>query len=387
MKMADFIEQDLEDILQEWEEFAKEQRPGSVGLSPEELRDLVEAVLRSVTEDMRTGESEEQRHKKSRGGRSPDPDRQVIETARGHAADRLTQGFTLNQLVAEYRALRASVIRRWRKQVPKVRQGDVEELIRFNEAIDETLSEAVGWYNARLEDARDLLNGVLAHDLRSPLGAILTSAELLLHDDDLDGRQTRTALRMRNSASRIQSMLSDLLDFTRTRLGTGLPMKAEDSSMERIIGVVVEEQRAAYPEIRIREEASGDLSGRWDPSRIEQMLENLTTNAVKHGEGSPVTVAAKGLNGSVSVSVHNQKGTISNEEQRVIFDPLRRVAIQRRRDHSGGAGLGLGLYIARQIAEAHEGSIDVESSPEAGTTFTVRLPRRPKASAATAGLT
>lgn len=260
-------------------------------------------------------------------------------------------------------------------------------LTRFNEAIDESLAEAVSWYTARIEDARELLNGVLAHDLRSPLGAVLTSAEVLLRDDDLNAQQMRTVVRVRNGATRMRTMISDLLDFTRTRLGTGLPMAIDESNIEMIVRDVCEEQRALHPDVTIRCESSGNLTGRWDSSRMAQMLANLIGNAVEHGGRSSVTVIAEGQNDAVALKVRNEGGAIPEEEQRVIFDPLRRAVVKDREGRPTGDGLGLGLYIARQIAEAHGGTIEVNSSEDEGTTFTVRVPRQPEKSAQTGGLT
>jgi signal transduction histidine kinase len=296
-------------------------------------------------------------------------------------------GFTLNQLITEYRALRAIIVRRWRAEIGQAGADELEELSRFNEAIDDSLSEAVDWYNARAEDARVLLNGVLAHDLRSPLGAILMSAETLLHDETLNHRWMRAAVRIRNSGTRIERMVNDLLDFTRTRLGTGLPIDLAENDMERIVQQVVEEQRAFHPDASIDCETSGELTGCWDSARIEQLLGNLIANAVEHGGSSPVTVTAEELNGEIAVRIHNENGFIPEQEQNVIFDPLRRAAVRHREHERRDTGLGLGLYIACQIAEAHGGAIEVDSSPEEGTTFEVRLPREHHKGAATAGMT
>lgn len=387
MHLSDFIENHIDSILREWEKVAERQRPGATSMSRKELRDMAGDILRAVAHDMRLEQSEEIRHERSLGKRPEKQGPAVTESARGHAQGRLSQGFTLNQLVAEYRALRASVIRRWRAEVGASDERQLEQLTRFNEAIDQSLADSVNWYNARIEDARVMLNGILAHDLRGPLGAVLMSTEVFLHDDSLSDLQMRTAVRIRNSSRRMETMINDLLDFTRTRLGTGLPVELGDYDMGRIIRDVVEEHRAFHPAATVNCEPSGDLSGCWDHARIEQMLGNLIGNAIEHGGDSPVTVTAKQLNSEIAVSVHNEEGFIPQEEQRVIFDPMQRAAVRHGEERPGTAGLGLGLYIACQIAEAHGGVIDLDSSPERGTTFTVRLPRRREKGAGTAGMT
>lgn len=385
MSMADFIEDNEQAILADWQRFAGSLLPAAEGLTGQQLRNLAQQILSSVVADMRTGQTEKARGEKSRGDLQGDRS-SLGRTAKGHAAERLTAGFTLNQLVAEYRALRASIIKRWRAAHDGALNDEaLEELTRCNEAIDESLAESVGWYNSRIEEARELLNGVLAHDLRNPLGSILAGVEVLLLDESLRPQHTATAVRIRNSGRRMQTMINDLLDFTRTRLGTGLPIDISHHDLGRIVVGVVEELRTYHPETHLHCTISGDLKGAWDSARIEQMLSNLISNAVQHGtRGTPVTVTAEASDSELVVEVHNEGEAIPEAEQEVIFDPLRRAAM---RGHETGSGLGLGLYIARQIAQAHDGGISVASSNEQGTTFTVRLPRRREAGSATAGVT
>lgn len=388
MHMPDFIEAHLEQILQEWEQFAKEQRPAALGLSSEELRNFAARILLAVAKDMRTHRSEAALHGATGSGHGSRHLDDVAASARSHAADRLAEGFTLKQLVAEYRSLRSAVTRRWRAGHERHDQQTLEELVLFNESIDESLSVSVGWYHARIEEARELLNGVLAHDLRSPLGAIVASIELFLRDDTMSDRQTRTALLMRKSAARMRRMIDDLLDFTRTRLGTGLPMAIAQYDMAAMVREVCEEQLAFHRGAHIACETRGTLTGYWDHARINQMLGNLIENAVKHGGGSPVTVIAAGRDDEVTIEVHNERGSIPDEQQQAIFDPLRlAVAANEDMPEPADRGIGLGLYIARQIAEAHDGVIDLRSSEGEGTTFTVRLPRQRRQGAASAGLT
>ena len=388
MRMPDFIETHLEEILQEWEEFAKEQRPAAVGLSSEELRDFAAWILRAVADDMRAHRSEAERHESASCGTGSHHLADVADSARSHAAERLSEGFTLQQLVAEYCALRAAVTRRWRAGLEQHDDEALEELVLFNESIDESLSVSVGWYFARIEEARELLNGVLAHDLRSPLGAIIASIELFLRDDTMSERQTRSALMMRKSAARMRSMIDDLLDFTRTRLGTGLPMAIAQYDMASMVREVCEEQLAYHRGARLTFETRGTLTGYWDHARINQMLGNLVENAIKHGGESPVTVIAAGSDDEVTIEVRNDSGTIPAEQQETIFDPLRfAVVAKETATEPPERGLGLGLYIAREIAQAHDGVIDVRSSESEGTTFTIRLPRKRREGAASAGLT
>jgi signal transduction histidine kinase len=289
-----------------------------------------------------------------------------------HAEDRLSHGFGINAVVAEFRALRATVLRRWLRTSPDG-ESAFQEMIRFNEAIDQVLAESVRHYAYRTERIRDLFAGVLAHDLRSPLGAILNSGEVLLRDESLSPASVRAVAFVQRGAMRMKKMIDDLLIFTRTRLGDAMPVSFAPQDMGRICVDAADEVRASYPDARIDLRLAGELQGRRDGSRLGQLMVNLLTNAVRYGSG-PIVVEAKGQDGKVTVVVSNQGDPIPEHALPTLFDPLTRASSPNR---SGtAAGIGLGLYICRCITTAHQGTISVESS-EQGTRFTVHLPRSP----------
>lgn len=388
MRMSDFIDENLEPILKDWEKFAARLSPAADGLDAEGLRDHAAAILVSISADMRTEQNESERHRKSVSEPEGEGSR-IGQAGRSHAAERLSDGFTLQQLIAEYRALRASVIRQWRENLQTVGETELEELTRFNEAVDHLLTESLGWYHVRIEDARDLLNGVLAHDLRGPLDSLLIGTSVLMDkESSLESDTLRSVVLIRNSGERMRALISDLLDFTRTRLGTGLPISRREADMGHIVQRMCAEMRVANPGVELHCDAEGELAGVWDHSRIEQMLGNLIDNAIRHGRANlPVKVSATGTDGHVVIEVHNEQDGIPEEQLKIIFDPLRRAASRSTDEERQTHSVGLGLFIAREIAEAHNGSISVHSSDEDGTTFTVRLPRESERAAATAGLT
>lgn len=232
------------------------------------------------------------------------------------------------------------------------------------------------------EAERDLLRqftAILGHDLRGPLTAISGNAALLLRKRNLP-ESARTGLtRIADSAARMNRMISDLLDLTRSRVGGGLPIDPQAADLREICGSVLEELRVAYPGREVRFEACGDVSGFWDPDRVAQMLSNLLGNALHYSPAeSPVQVAARAHADGVSLSVTNQGPPIPAAEQATLFDPFRRGRVASKHAPASG-GLGLGLFIVQQIALAHEGQVEVRSSEAEGTTFVVRLPRRPGA--------
>jgi signal transduction histidine kinase len=380
MNLPDFIESRLAQLIAEWEAFAHSRTPATQTMSPEELRDEAKALLLNIAADMRTGQSAEFRSEKSRGVH-PAHAPKITGSSMQHARQRLEQGFSLDHLLSEYRALRASVVRLWIEELRDPGREAMDELVRFDEALDQSITEAVAWYSQKLEESRNLFLGVLGHDLRNPLGAIQGSAYYLLRKERLDGAQTKAVTRIVNSSARMEQMVSDLLDFTRTRLGRGLPIMPAAADLCEVCRQVVDELGAFHPERSLLLDCTGDLSGSWDTARIGQMLSNLVANAVQHGEPHmPITINARADGDHVVVEVHNEGPPIAPEAQETIFQPLMRGRAQQTKRRERTSGLGLGLYISHQIALAHRGSIAVASSEKDGTTFIVRLPRRPQPS-------
>ena len=178
MALRHFILQNMEAILAEWEKFAASLPPGAK-MDRTALRDHAEQILRVIAQDIQTSQTEEERQAKSQG-MAPQQAGSDDSAAETHAATRLLDGFSLDEMVAEYRALRASVLRLWSRERDSADRQSLEQMTRFNEAIDQALTESTARYAARLARSRDLLLGALGHDLRTPLGAMLLSAEFLL---------------------------------------------------------------------------------------------------------------------------------------------------------------------------------------------------------------
>jgi signal transduction histidine kinase len=224
----------------------------------------------------------------------------------------------------------------------------------------------------RRRRAVDTILGVVGHDLRNPLGAVHMSAALLMKRGALEGWQARTVERMRSSAGRMGRIIADLLSYTRTRLGSGIPIDPRAADLGAVVRRVVDELRAANPDREIEVAAEGDLSGTWDPDRLEQVASNLVSNAVDHGDpGRPVRIALAGGPDEVVLTVRNEGPGMPPEVLAHLFEPFSRPPDERSRKASG---LGLGLYIAREIVRGHGGQIVAQASgPE--TAVSVRLPR------------
>jgi signal transduction histidine kinase len=203
----------------------------------------------------------------------------------------------------------------------------------------------------------------------------------LLRSPESTPKTAQVAARSLRSAGRMEGLIRDLLDFTLARLGSGLPVRYESSNLAEVCARVVEEMQSSHPGRVVRLTESGVLDGSWDPARVSQLLINLVTNALQHGDpAAPVLLDLNGLNrDEVVIQVHNEGPAMSEASRRRLFQPLNRAPAGAD-SSSQSSGLGLGLYIASQIATAHKGSLEVASGAADGTTFMLRLPRRPATS-------
>jgi len=372
VRLADFIIKNIESILQQWEDFAKTMTPAANGMDSVALRDHAEQMLLTIAADLRTTQTAKARIAKSHGKARPSGDVTPAET---HADIRHSSGFTIGQMIAEYRALRTSVLVLWMSSSDETKEHEISDIVRFNEAVDQALAESVVSYAEAADVARNVFLGILGHDLRSPLGAILLSADVLLSTADLPPKSTINVSRIYTSVKRSIKIVGDLLDFTRTHSGAGIPVRKDSEDLALACEGMVEEARAYNPDRQIVLQSEPNLQGQFDRSRMEQVIANLIGNAVQHGEaGTPVTVSLKTDEGAALLTVHNVGRPIEESAKGSIFNPMVRHLQSGNVEYGAGAGLGLGLYIASAIVDAHHGSIEVDSSAGSGTTFSVRIP-------------
>ena len=378
MRLGDFILGNIEPILVEWEAFARSV-PLGAQMDKLALRDHAQDILRATAWDMKSAQTDAQQSDKSKGdGRACVGSSRLNGASDEHAMERVSSGFNLMEVVSEYRALRASVIRLWRESMPAADVRDVDDLIRFNESIDQSLSEAVRSYTHRVDRSRQLFLAILGHDLRNPLNSVMMSAALLSRTVQFDDDESKSlASQISSSAAAMASMISDLLDFTGTGLGVGMPLAPIAMDLDKPCREVADEMRAAHPTCALCYHPHGDLRGEWDPARLRQVISNLLGNAIQHGAGTgPVDLSATGEGPDVLLAVRNEGEPIPRDVLPTIFDPLVRGASPDLQKQRRPGSIGLGLYIAREVITAHGGTIDVKSSAQTGTTFSVRLPRR-----------
>lgn len=373
LRLSDFIRSRMELILQAWEQFARTITPPALTMDSKALRNHASFMLRAIADDLDRDQTEAEGIRKAEGRAPRAADDTAAET---HAIARLLSGFNVEQLVSEYRALRSSVLRLWAREWREGYETNVDDITRFNEAIDQALAESLTRYTQLYEQSRNLFLAILGHDLRNPLGATIQGAQILLLAEDIDDQHRKIAARIYNSGHRMSKLVSDLLDYTRTHLGAGLPLDLKSANMGEIVRRVIDEIGSAHPDREIALQSSGRLDGQWDAGRIAQALSNLLGNAIQHGlPAERIVIAIESDDEEVVVSVNNRGPVIAQEKLHAIFEPLVRLVGSdgARGDRPGS--MGLGLYIVREVAIAHGGSAAVSSSLAGGTTFTLRLPR------------
>lgn len=399
MRLAEFILTNVEPILAEWEVFARSIWPlrSAEPADPVELRDDAEAILRATAADMVAQQTSAQRKAKSEGtDRASPASGGVNRASETHGVGRVSSGFELWGVVAEYRALRASVLRLWRDSCPKPDLNDVDDITRFNESIDQSLTEAVRAYteqivrdrealvaeerSSRIEAenanrAKDMFLAILSHELRTPLNAIVGWMGILRSADrnDADLVEGLDAID-RNTRAQVQ-LIGDILDVSRIVSGK---LRLDIRPCE-----LVDSVKAGIESVRPAALARGiTLDERLDPAsnrsscdtgRIQQIVWNLVSNAVKFtpkGGRVIITLAREASSAQIEI-IDNGQGISADVLPRIFERFTQADSSTRRRT----GGLGLGLSIVKHLVEAHGGTIDARSEGVGrGSTFTVRLP-------------
>lgn len=252
-------------------------------------------------------------------------------------------------------------------------QGEVVRLVGINHDITQFVLQREE--EQRRADFEQKLVGIVSHDLKNPLSAILMQSAMAVRQGGLDERVLKMMTRIQSSAERASRMIFDLLDFTQARLGGGIPVHRRTVEAREVVAQVLEEARQAFPRRKLSFTATGETTGQWDGDRLAQVVTNLVQNALKYSpEDSEVQVQLRSLGEHVELSVHNQGTPISAERLPLLFEPMQRATSQ---EDKTSRSVGLGLYIVKRLVEAHEGTISVHSDAPSGTVFTVRLPRSP----------
>lgn len=373
MRLSEFLTTNAEQVLQEWDAFAATVHHAGKELDKEVLRAHAAVILENIAADLARPRSAREQDAK---GQSPGVRPVAPGAAETHADYRMLAGFAIDAMITEYRALRASVLKIWSAAGGGTSKDDLLDLARFNEAIDQAIAESAARYARQTRKATELFIGILGHDIRNPLGTIVMGVEVLIRSGQLSATAAAPIV---NSAVRINGIIEQVVDFTRAQAEGVMPVVRTPGNLADHVFKVVQETQIRYPDRTLQLRSSGNFDGSWDEGRIGQLLSNLLGNAFIYGaRDSTVTVEMSSTPKDVTFSVHNTGVTIPPAELKRIFEPLERGTLNdiggERREPTG---LGLGLFICREIVLSHNGSVRVESTDSAGTTFSVTMPRYP----------
>lgn len=341
--LATFLRSERDAIIAEWLVRVRA-LPAAEGMPEPVLLDNIPQILDELAEALERA----------------DADHQALDALPSHhALARYRVGFDVRSVVAEYQLLRRVILERL---------AAATETLQLHDALDRAIADAVDHFAAERDRAQEIFVGILGHDLRNPLGAIqMAAAQLSRPEVRLEASARRLVGRISNSTARIRRLIEDLLDVTRSRIGGGLPMMPRPMDLREVVTDVVDEFHEAYPDRDVQVESDGPLRGTWDPDRLAQVVSNLVANALEHGT-DPVVVSTAREDDAVVLEVRN-RGRLFDDEMLHTFDVLASLSAARH----GRRGLGLGLYIVREVVRAHGGQMSAESAGD-DTTFRIRLP-------------
>ena len=373
MKLTHFIKTHKEDITNEWVKFAQGNIKDVKKMKLEEVQDHIKQMLGRIVESMETLESDVEQEKKSQGQVQMLPHEK--KAANNHGEQRAKMAFNIVELSSEFRALRASILRLWEadSRTKKV-EADFQEIIRFNEVIDELWIISLERFQDKVDDSKNWFLGILGHDLRNPLAAISGVQSILRLSENLSEKEKSLLMRSRSSVKRMTELIDNLLELTNLRLGGGMAINKSPIDLSEQGEKIVQELQLSYPEAEIVLESTGPVQGEWDVIRLDQLMTNLITNALRHGkQGGPVTVSISDKGNNTFFEVHNEGPVISEKIKEMISTGN---FTKTKGDPQKKDSYGLGLYIIKQIVDGHNGNINVISNEERGTIFKVTLPRQ-----------
>lgn len=370
MRLSDFIRKATAEIVEESVKFARtmpvmaDQR-----IDVQVLSNHLPLVLSAIATDLDRPQTAAEAIRKSEGAGPVLPGETAAQT---HGRMRAEIGLNVAQVVAEYRVLRAVVTRLWTAAGGLTEARAAQELIRFNEAIDQAIAESVAFHSAEIARWRNTLLATIGHDLRSPLSTVTLASEVLslqFHDGSL----VPAIDLIKRGAQRLGALLDSLLEYNNAELGKPMRLCKTDVDLGRACRAELDLLRTTLPGVEIAYTTSGSLAGRFDENRVREALANLVSNAAQYRKaGTPIRVSAEDNGDAVTVAVVNHGDAIPHETLESFFAPLRR---SNDSNHAGSRrNLGIGLFIVREIARAHGGDATAESS-DGMISFALRLPK------------
>jgi signal transduction histidine kinase len=276
--------------------------------------------------------------------------------------------YSMTQLIFEYHILRQVIFQVLEEEGPlAARERDI-----IIDSIEQAVNDAATQFSQTLREIQELFMVTLTHDLRSPVNVVKMGTQLILRRIERGDAHLDVAVRIISAIDRMDAMIQDLLDASRLRAGEPLKLELEACDLDRLVHEVAEDLNFTYGE-RFVIVSDGEVKSHCSRKQIRRVIENLATNAVKYGAAdTPIRLTLQQDEAHVSLIVHNEGDPIAIEAQSILFQQFRRTLAA-----DDQTGWGLGLFLAKSIVEAHQGTLAVESAEGKGTSFIVQLPKRP----------
>jgi signal transduction histidine kinase len=279
--------------------------------------------------------------------------------------------YSMNQLIFEYHILRQVIFEVLEEQAPLgVKERDI-----IIDSIEQAVNDAATQFSLTLRDIQELFMVTLAHDLRGSINVMKLGTQLIIRRLERGDTHLDVAARMLGAIERMDSMIQNLLDASRLRAGQSLKLEFEECYLDQLLQEVVEDLSFTHGERFVLVSDSEMKSNNCSRKQIRRVIENLATNAVKYGApNTPITLMLQQTETYTKLTIHNEGTAISPEAQSILFQQFRRTTSAEEQ-----TGWGLGLFLAKSIVEAHQGTIEVKSAEGEGTSFVVKLPNFPDA--------
>lgn len=357
---SDRLSQNAQRIMRLWEERAREQVSASIHQDSLVLQNSLPRYLNQLVDELSTKIDRTP-------ARIAADQEQSTGISKQHGHERAGYAdYSMSQLIFEYHILRQVIFQVLEEEAPlEVRERDI-----IIDSIEQAVNNAATQFSQTLRDIQELFMVTLTHDLRSPINVVKMGTQLILRRLERGDTHLDVAARMLSAVERLDAMIQNLLDASRLRTGQSLKMNFAQCDLDSLVQEVVEDLSFTYGE-RFVVVSDSRSNGYCSRKEIRRVIENLAINAVKYGAAStPITLTLRQTQTHISLTIHNEGNPIDLESQSILFQQFRRTTSAEEQ-----TGWGLGLFLAKNIIEAHQGTIEVESAKDKGTSFIIKLPK------------
>jgi signal transduction histidine kinase len=356
---SDRLKQNAQRIMQIWEKRARDEVSSSIHQNSLALQDSLPQYLNQLVNELST-------KIERTPARIATDEVESTRIGKQHGHERAGYAdYSMSQLIFEYHMLRQVIFQILEEEAPLgVRERDI-----IIDSIEQAVNDAATQFSQTLRDIQELFIVTLTHDLRSPINVVKMGTELILLQVEQGHSPVEVAARMFSAIDQLNAMIQNLLDASRLRAGQSLELEFEEYNLEMLVQEVVAALRFIYGD-RFVVISNSSIKSYCSPKEIRRVIENVAINAVKYGAVSlPITLTLQQTETQISLTIHNQGNPIATEAQSILFQQFRRATSTKEQ-----AGWGLGLFLARSIIEAHQGTIEIESTESKGTSFIIKLP-------------